>query len=86
MRVIVVYDVGAERIGNIRKYLRTYLHWIQNSVFEGDLTEKELKDVTAALRGLSSPEDSIIIYHTNFGKYLKREIVGKEKNQIGHII
>lgn len=39
MYTIVVYDVGEKRVAKVCKYLRTVLQWMQNSVFEGELTE-----------------------------------------------
>ena len=43
MYVIAVYDVSAERTVKMLKLCRKYLHWIQNSVFEGELSELQLK-------------------------------------------
>ena len=42
MYVIVVYDVGEKRVGKMLKLCRQYLCWIQNSVFEGELSEAKL--------------------------------------------
>jgi CRISPR-associated protein Cas2 len=38
MHIILVYDVGEERVGKVCNYLKRYLPRVQNSVFEGDLT------------------------------------------------
>ena len=43
MYVIVVYDVGEKRVGKMLKLCRQYLCWIQNSVFEGALSEAKLR-------------------------------------------
>ena len=42
MYVVVVYDVGEKRVQKVLKFLRKYLTWIQNSVFEGNVTDAEL--------------------------------------------
>jgi len=39
MFVIMVYDAGERRNSKVLKVGRKYLHWVQNSVFEGELTE-----------------------------------------------
>ena len=49
MYVILVYDVGEERVGKVCKYLRRYLPRVQNSVFEGDLPESKLEAMKAGL-------------------------------------
>jgi CRISPR-associated protein Cas2 len=63
MFVIVVYDVQGERIDAVRIYLKRYLNWMQNSVFEGDLTPSELVRVKEDLSNITNKEkDYIIIY------------------------
>ena len=63
MYVIVVYDVNVSRVNNVRKFLRQYLHWTQNSVFEGSLTRSQLKELISTLKKMSKQnEDSIRIY------------------------
>ena len=37
MYVIIVYDIKVERVNKVKSFLRQYLFWIQNSVFEADL-------------------------------------------------
>ena len=49
MFVIVTYDVGEKRVNKIRKKLKMYLIWTQNSVFEGEITEAKLKKCLAEL-------------------------------------
>ena len=41
MYIIIVYDVGEKRVAKVCQFLRQYLNWIQNSVFEGELTKAE---------------------------------------------
>jgi len=48
--VIIVYDVGEERVNKVRIYLKQYLNWVQNSVLEGELTEAEYMKVMNGLR------------------------------------
>ena len=63
MYVIIVYDVNVERVNKVKSFLRQYLFWIQNSVFEGELTKSEFKKVTDGLMEIIDKEsDSVIIY------------------------
>ncbi|SUY64384.1 CRISPR-associated endoribonuclease Cas2 [Clostridium sporogenes] len=39
MFVILTYDIEEKRINRVRKTLKKYLVWTQNSVFEGEITE-----------------------------------------------
>ncbi|MDX1905292.1 MAG: CRISPR-associated endonuclease Cas2, partial [Thermonemataceae bacterium] len=43
MYVILIYDCGEKRVTKMLKLCRQYLHWIQNSVFEGEISEVKLK-------------------------------------------
>ena len=45
MYVILVYDIGEKRVGKMLRLCRKYLNWIQNSVFEGEISEVRLKEL-----------------------------------------
>jgi CRISPR-associated endoribonuclease Cas2 len=63
MYVIIVYDIKVERVNKVKGYLRTQLNWIQNSVFEGEVTPSELVGIKKNLKEIMNKnEDSIIIY------------------------
>jgi hypothetical protein len=51
MYVILVYDFGEKRVGKMLKLCRKYLNWIQNSVFEGEISEVKLKELTIERKG-----------------------------------
>lgn len=38
MFVILVYDFGEKRVARALKIARKYLHWVQNSVFDGEIS------------------------------------------------
>jgi len=81
MYAIVVYDVGEKRVAKVCKYLRTVLQWMQNSVFEGELTEAQMERMKRRLHTLLEPEeDALLIYTLSDEKWLKRETIGVEKN------
>ena len=85
MYVIIVYDVAVERVNKVKKFLRQYLHWVQNSVFEGEVTLAEFERIKAGLADIiDEDEDSILIYKLR--SMPKRESLGVEKNPMEDII
>lgn len=83
MYVILVYDVGEKRVGRMLKLCRRYLHWIQNSVFEGEITEVKLREMVHRARELMVlQEDSLIIFRSREQHWLEKDIVGKERNNL----
>ena len=80
MYIILVYDVNTKRVGKMLKLCRQYLNWIQNSVFEGELGEPQLKELKyRAKEIMKEEEDRLIIFHTRQEKWLEKEVVGKER-------
>ncbi len=86
MYYICVYDAEEKRINKIHKILRKYLHWVQNSVFEGELSESQLEKLKLEIsKVIKSDKDSIIIYSME-KKWMNREIIGKDKSDLTNII
>ena len=80
MYVILVYDIGEKRVAKALKICRKYLHWVQNSVFEGEITSAKLKRLKGELLSIIQKEkDSVIIYEFRTLNYSKRDILGVEK-------
>lgn len=87
MYILLVYDVGEKRVGKVLRFLRKHLNWIQNSVFEGNVTESQLLKIKNGLRKIiNEEEDSVIIFTVATNKWVKKEIVGKEKSPIDNFI
>jgi CRISPR-associated protein Cas2 len=81
MYVILVYDIEQERIAKVCKFLRRYLHWVQNSVFEGAVTEAKLMEIKQGLKQLIDTEtDSVYVYQLRDEKWVDKEILGVERN------
>ena len=81
MFVILVYDFGEKRVAKALKTCRKYLTWVQNSVFEGELGEANLKKLEYELNSIMDKNaDSVIIYKFNSWKYSKRKVLGLKKN------
>ena len=80
MNVILVYDVRERRVQKVLKACRKYLHWVQNSVFEGEITEAKMGKLKSELKKIiNEEEDSIIIYTFKISWYNERQIIGIKK-------
>lgn len=81
MFVIITYDIAdMKRLNKTRKLLRKYLGWTQNSVFEGNITESNLKKCLNELnKVVCKNEDSIYLYKVGNVNNIKKELIGVEK-------
>lgn len=87
MYVIAVYDVAAERTAKMLKLCRKYLHWVQNSVFEGEITEVKLKELKLEAEKIMDEEhDSFILFKNRNSNWLDKEIIGKEKSNVDQFL
>jgi CRISPR-associated protein Cas2 len=88
MYYIVTYDIRSpKRLPKVLKTCRKYLHWVQNSVFEGELTSTQLDRLIKDLkRIISKEEDSVIIYKARTPEVIYKEVIGIEKNEISMYI
>jgi CRISPR-associated protein Cas2 len=87
MYAIIVYDIKVERVNKVKGYLRKHLNWIQNSVFEGDITLSELEIIKKGLKDIiNTNEDSVIIFTVRSEKAFKRQVLGIEKAPISGIL
>ncbi|MEW6685055.1 MAG: CRISPR-associated endonuclease Cas2 [Candidatus Edwardsbacteria bacterium] len=87
MYYILVYDVGEKRVQKVHKLLKRYLNWVQNSVFEGEITEGKFEAMKMEMeRRMNSDEDSVIVYKLGSLKYTEREIIGVEKNPTDNLL
>ncbi|WP_456367737.1 CRISPR-associated endonuclease Cas2 [Thermococcus sp.] len=85
MYIIIVYDVSVERVNKVKKFLRQHLHWVQNSVFEGEVTKAEFERIKAGLKEIiNGEEDAVVIYKLR--SMPQRETMGVEKNPLSDIL
>ncbi len=85
--MIIVYDVGEERVNKVRIYLKQYLNWVQNSVLEGELTEPEYLKIMNGLKDVIDESlDNVICYKSKDRKYLAIDEIGIKKAEITTII
>ncbi len=87
MYIILVYDIGEKRVGKMLKLCRKYINWIQNSVFEGEITEVKLKElIYRAKRIMDEETDSLIIFSSRNQNWLEKQIIGHERSTLDHIL
>ena len=87
MYLIIVYDAGPKKGIKLLKYLRRHLLWVQNSVFEGEVTESEFETIKREVKEIINTKNDSIIYYTLGPKdYVEREIIGVEKNDTDSFI
>ncbi len=83
MYCIVVYDIGEKRVVKMLKLLRGYLHWVQNSVFEGELTEGQVAEMMGCVETImKKEEDSVVLYCLQNEKFLDRTMLGVDKSRL----
>lgn len=80
MFVIIVYDVKAEKTQKICKYLRKWLTWKQNSVFEGHLTKSEVKKVEQWIENFVEEDEQILIYTVLQEKQIEKTVIGESED------
>ena len=82
MYYIAVYDVNVKRGPKLLKLFRRYLTWVQNSVFEGELTRAQFQELQAEARGLmNEEEDAVIFYELRDERYTERVTLGLDRGE-----
>lgn len=83
---ICVYDVSVDRVQKALRLFRQYLTWVQNSVFEGELSPAQFAELEAKARALFEASDSLIVYELRTGRYFDRRVVGVERGELGRFL
>lgn len=87
MFVIIVYDIRENRVVRVYKFLRRYLNWVQNSVFEGQLTDHQYAEIEVGLKKIiKKDEDSVRCYIHRTQNAVKIKNIGIEKEDNSTII
>ncbi|NRY64148.1 CRISPR-associated endonuclease Cas2 [Clostridium beijerinckii] len=90
MYVVLVYDIsgdenGQKVLGKVFKTCKKYLTHIQNSVFEGEITEAQIVKLNAELNKLIRKDlDSMIIFKSRSEKWLDKEFWGKKNDALSN--
>ena len=87
MYVIIVYDIEVERIDTVRHIIKQYLTWIQNSAFEGEITQGLLDELRLKVLSIIDKDmDSVIVYTINNPTWLNKLTWGREKGSTENIL
>jgi len=87
MYIIIVYDAAPKRGAKLLKFLRQHLLWVQNSVFEVEVTEAEFEVVKAGIKErINKEKDSILYYQFDSQNYTTRGVIGVERNETDSFI
>ena len=92
MYIILVYDIvmdeqGAKVQRKVYKECKKYLVHIQNSVFEGEISQSQIFKLETTLKKIIRREiDSLIVFKTKNEKWLDKEFWGKEDNATSNIL
>lgn len=92
MYIILVYDIksddgGQKVLSKTFKTCKRYLSHIQNSVFEGELSNSQLLKLEYELKGIiRQNKDSIIIFKSRSDRWLEKEMWGINDDKTSNFI
>lgn len=93
MKIILVYDIelkkpeDQKRLTRAKKIARKYIHHVQKSVFEGDVTPSQLARLESEILRVIDPErDNVIIYRMPEAVQWERIILTRKEPPTGNII
>ena len=87
MYVILVYDIDEKRVAKIHKYLKRFLFWRQNSVFEGEITKAKFEEMKLKVNDIiDSTIDSVIFFKSRDIKWMDKDICGIEKDDTDNFL
>ncbi len=78
---------GAKVLRNVFKICKKYLHHIQNSVFEGEVTKAKLEMLKMEIKKyIRDNKDSVILFEESSSKWLKKEFIGIQDDNTDNFI
>jgi len=86
--IILVYDIKMDKEGNkilrnVFKICKKYLVHIQDSTFEGELSDAQLLKLKNELKFyLRNDADSCIVFKSRSEKWLDKDFWGKKENKV----
>ncbi len=85
MYIILVYDIVMDESGarvqrNVFKICKKYLTHIQNSVFEGEVSDAKLLKMQLEIKKYIRKDlDSVILFKSRNERWLQKEFLGKDE-------
>lgn len=87
MYVIMVYDVGVERVVKVLKAGRKYLTHVQNSLLEGELSPGQFKRLKYDVdKIIDETHDTVLFYTLRSAAYLEKERLGIATKEPGEFL
>lgn len=92
MYVILVYDIktednGQKILNRTFKICKKYLSHIQNSVFEGELSEAQIIKLKYELNNIiRNDKDSVILFRSRNERWLEKDMWGKKDDKTSNFI
>lgn len=92
MYIVLVYDISGELKGQrvlnkVFKICKKYLTHIQNSVFEGELSESQIIKLNMELNDyIRKSLDSVIIFKSRNERWLIKEFWGMKDDALSNFI
>ena len=86
MYIILVYDIDPSRVVKANRLLKAYVMWIQNSVFEGEISDSTFERMMKKLEKLIKDRDSVTVYKFRAKSYFEKQTVGVEKGSTDNVI
>jgi CRISPR-associated protein Cas2 len=92
MYVVLVYDIktdegGQKILSKTFKTCKRYLSHIQNSVFEGELSNSQIVKLEYELKDIiRQSKDSIIIFKSRNERWLEKEMWGLKEDKTSNFI
>lgn len=92
MYVILVYDIksddkGTKVLGKTFKLCKKYLTHIQNSVFEGELSESQLMKLKVELQAIIREDrDSLIVFKSRNERWIPKEMWGVQEDKMSNFL
>jgi CRISPR-associated protein Cas2 len=86
--VILTYDIADDgRLARVRKYVQTFLPRVQDSVFEGEITESRLDRLRSGVcRRIDADTDSVLVWVLRDAKWVDRQVLGTELRPISNML
>ena len=92
MYIILVYDISLDENGQrvlskVFKICKKYLHHVQNSVFEGEMTAPQILKLKLELKKYIRDDlDSVILFKSRNEKWLEKELWGIREDKTSNFL
>lgn len=87
MYIIMVYDVGVDRVVKVLKTGRKYLTHVQNSLLEGELSPGQFKRLKYEVgEVIDDTHDTVIFYTLRTAEWLEKERLGIATKEPGDFL